>query len=296
MATMNAEEKTRHLRTELTAARAQREKIRATRDVLKIKLEGCEHQRECLARSHRDLWRRHVYPHHDTALPPEDLVEHIAFKRGTTVDAGIGLLHDGYVAVQQIKQVLDRLGGAPPGRILDFGCGCGRLTRYMGLLGEEGVRVEGCDVDAPAIAWAERHLPNSGRFFVSPDRPPLPVPEGGGFDLIVALSVFTHLPEDMQDLWLAELMNWVRPGGRLLATIHGPYFYRFVPEEKRTDFPSRGFLHCDLGRTPGLPDYYLTAFHTGDYVRDRWTRYGELETIAPMAVQLQDAVVLRRPQ
>lgn len=292
---MNAEEKIKHLRSELDALRGQRDRIRSTRDELKVKLAGESQQRATLARSHLELWRRQVYLHHDAALPAAELVEHIAFKRGTVVDAGVGLLHEGYIAVQQIKQLLDRHRDRPIGRILDFGCGCGRLTRYMGLLGEEGVRVEGCDVDAAAVEWAREHLPRSGRFFVSPDRPPLPPADEGGYDLIVALSVFTHLPEDMQDLWLAELMTQLRPGGMLVATIHGPYFYRFVPAGQRAEFLEQGFLHCDLGKTPGLPDYYLTAFHTEDYIRAHWAAHGELVAIEPMAVQLQDAVVLRRP-
>lgn len=295
---MKPEEKIDRLREELAAVRAQRDKIRATRDTLKTKLAGTEKLRATTARSHFDLWHRHIYPHHDTALPDAELVEHIAFKRDTPIDAGIAQLHEGYIAVQQIGQMLHDLGeaaGGRPRRILDFGCGYGRLSRYLRLLGAEDAQVEGCDVDAPAIAWATAHLRNSGRFFVSPDRPPLPRPDGGGYDLIIALSVFTHLPEDMQDAWLAELMGWVRPGGRLMATIHGPYFYRFIPGADRAAFDARGFLHCDLGRTPGLPDYYLTSFQSEEFVRAHWSRHGEVEAVVPMAVQLQDAVVLRRP-
>jgi len=294
---MNAQEKIQHLRKELASTRAQRDKIRATRDTLKVKLDGSEQVRATTARSHFELWRDHVYPHHDTALPSADLVEHIAYKRGVTTDAGIAQLHEGYIAVQQIKQALAPLNLPLPTRILDFGCGYGRLSRYLSLLGEPGVAVDGCDVDAPAIEWASANLVSSGTFFVNPDRPPLSLPEENRYDLIIALSVFTHLPEDMQEAWLEQLIKLLRPDGRLLATIHGPYFHRFVPADQRDAFLHHGFLHCDLGRTPGLPDYYLTSFQSDEYVRSRWSRHGEIEAIVPMAVQLQDAVIVspRRP-
>lgn len=293
---MTDEAKIERLKKDLAAVRAQREKIRATRDTLKVKLAGESRLHRLLARSHFDLWREHVHPRHDTALPPAELAEHISYKRGLEVEAGDGLLHEGYIAVQQIKQALAPHVRGPVRQILDFGCGCGRLTRYMDLLGAPGVRRVGCDVDAPAIEWAQKHLPNSGEFFASLDRPPISHAEKGAFDLIVALSVFTHLPEDMQDAWLAELMSLLRPGGLLLATFHGPYYHRFVPEELREKFGDYGFIHCDLGKTPDLPDYYLTTFHTTDYIKERWPRFGELAEIVPMAVQLQDAAILRRPE
>jgi hypothetical protein len=50
---------------------------------------------------------------------------------------------------------------------LDFGCGCGRVARYVAeapIVSE----LHGVDVDLEAIEWASRHLPS------------LPGPDGGG--------------------------------------------------------------------------------------------------------------------
>ena len=38
---------------------------------------------------------------------------------------------------------------------------------------------------------------------VNPWLPPLPFADGA-FDLVIVISVFTHLPRDSQDAWLAE--------------------------------------------------------------------------------------------
>src|SRR5439155_14229287 len=100
--------------------------------------------------------------------------------------------------------------------VLDFGCGCGRVTRYFhGLAGE----VAGSDVSDAAIEWCRANL-GFGRFEVNGPAPPL-VFEDESFDLVYALSVFTHLTDDLQLAWRDELRRVLRPDGRLLLTTHG---------------------------------------------------------------------------
>ena len=41
------------------------------------------------------------------------------------------------------------------------------------------------------------------------------------FDLVYALSVFTHLTEDLCEAWMDELYRIVKPGGAAIVTTHG---------------------------------------------------------------------------
>ncbi|MGH7411519.1 MAG: class I SAM-dependent methyltransferase, partial [Candidatus Methylomirabilis sp.] len=95
-------------------------------------------------------------------------------------------------------------------RVLDFGCGAGRLMRHFV---EEANRCEfwGCDIHRPSIEWLERHLVPPFRVVVSQQDPPLPFAEEY-FDLVLVLSVFTHL-SDSWEPWLVELRRIIRPGG-----------------------------------------------------------------------------------
>jgi predicted SAM-dependent methyltransferase len=43
-------------------------------------------------------------------------------------------------------------------------------------------------------------------------------------DLVLAPSVFTHIPLDLQASWIRELHRVLRPGGLLLADVAGPAF------------------------------------------------------------------------
>ncbi len=291
---MTSDEKLQKLRSDLASVRAQRDGIRKTRDEFKTKYHVQERWLSAVADDHLQLWAEHVMPQFDTAIPDKSLVEHIAFKAGVPVHANANLIREGWLNVRQIQTMIAPHVKEAPRSILDFGCGCGRMTRYMRILGAAGeTRVTGCDIDAEAIAWSTANLRQTGDFYVSPDNPPLPREEE--HDLVIAISVFTHLPETMQDAWLAELMKRVKPGGHLLATFHGPYYERFVPEGLREEFDRRGFVYTDLGKTPTLPDYYLTAFHKHDYVRRHWGTYGEVVEVKETAVQLQDAALIRRP-
>jgi SAM-dependent methyltransferase len=110
-------------------------------------------------------------------------------------------------------------------RILDFGCGCGRI-----LLWRLADRCElfGTDIDAEAVEWTAANLPfahldRNGQF------PPLPYPDAH-LDLVFSSSVFTHIDERSQDLWLAELRRVTKPGGYLLLTVHGERAFRHAQE------------------------------------------------------------------
>lgn len=79
----------------------------------------------------------------------------------------------------------------------------------------------GTDIDGESIDWCQSKLGHMATFTVNGFWPPLPFADGF-FDVIYSISVFTHLPEDMQTAWLAELRRVAKPGGLLLLTVHSP--------------------------------------------------------------------------
>lgn len=105
-------------------------------------------------------------------------------------------------------------------RVLDFGCGAGRTLRHF--LGEaaDGAEIWGVDIDEPSIDWVSRNLCPPLHSSRSGSEPPLPFADGH-FDLIWALSVFTHLLSPMR--WLAELHRVLASGGLLIVSYMGRY-------------------------------------------------------------------------
>ena len=182
--------------------------------------------------------------------------------------------------------------------ILDFGCGPGRAVRILRGLAPRA-HLFGADIDPEAIAWARSHYASYGDFSVAPHHPPTLYAEDR-FDFILGISVFTHLPEDMQFEWLAELRRIAKPGGFLVLTTHGEEHYGKLDADVREIMRTRGFFYGDFGwnygRSVSLPDFYQTAYHSHDYIRREWSRFFEIVEIRALGLERhQDTVLLRRP-
>jgi len=107
--------------------------------------------------------------------------------------------------------------------ILDFGCGSGRMVRWLPRAFPNAT-IYGSDVRAASIDWCRQHLSADGRarFLVNDFAPPLALPDDS-VELIYAISVFTHLDRDANRAWLAELARVCRPDGLLLLTTIGAF-------------------------------------------------------------------------
>lgn len=168
----------------------------------------------------------------------------------------------GRLAFEAITDSLAALSrtGAGLGRVLDFGCGVGRVARHWA--GMPGVELDGTDLSADAIEWARINLPFA-RFSVNGLSPGLSF-EDGRFGLAYALSVFTHLPGPMQLPWLSELGRVVRPGGLLYLTTHGSRYRTLLSPAQMAAFDA-GEVVVTGDERPG--SNHCAAFHPVPWVR-----------------------------
>ena len=102
-------------------------------------------------------------------------------------------------------------------RILDLGCGAGRMIRHLQDLART-CEVWGTDISAEHIYWCRQNLSPPFNFVTTTKTPHLPF-EDRSFQLAYCGSVFTHI-DDLADAWLLELRRVLAPGGRLYLTIH----------------------------------------------------------------------------
>lgn len=182
------------------------------------------------------------------------------------------------------------------GNILDFGCGCGRVLRNLNDLPNSS-ELHGTDIDPALVNWCRENIPWA-KFTVNSARPPSPLADSA-FDMIYAISVFTHLPEDMQHQWLAELSRITRPGGIVILTFHGRAASERLNADGQSALLKKGFLYL-VGETgklklDGLPDFYQTTYHTFEYIAREWSRYFSILKHVPQAINgHQDAVILQK--
>lgn len=149
-------------------------------------------------------------------------------------------------------------------RVLDFGCGAGRLSQ---ALAEHADEVVGLDVSAPMLETA-RSLDRSGgcvSFVLAEDSDLRAFPDGS-FDLVFTERVLQHLPRPVLEAYLAEFVRVLRPGGvaylhcttRPMWTLRG-MVWRFAPGPL-VRWAQRALLHYPASmRMTGLPEGRMAA-------------------------------------
>ena len=231
------------------------------------------------------------------ATPPRDLIQ-----RSHCGNNEQQYLVEGYSAYCGIlRSLVATIGDAAIDglrRIVDFGCGPGRLARY--LAAATGREVIAIDVDPACISWCSENLP---KVHCMPGslHPPLLL-DTGSVDGIFAVQVLTHLTmQDARD-WLTEWARWCRPGGVLALTIASDLALTRSRISAAHYASVQGKEFVVLSRNPDLDgvigevDYYHNVFYSHDHVRREWPLLGwDILSIVPGAVgNHYDLVILRR--
>jgi SAM-dependent methyltransferase len=129
-------------------------------------------------------------------------------------------------------------------RILDFGCGYGRILRAMYYFADPD-KVFGCDPSDHSIELCRQaRIPSP---IAMSDNLPTTLPFNGKFDLIYAFSVFTHLSERATNAALGTLQKQLSDDGLLVITIRPVEYWSFdknVSEVEAEQFVS---LHNRAG-------------------------------------------------
>lgn len=220
-------------------------------------------------------------------LPPEALIFRIGGSKSSAVFEQIGR-----TVAQNLTNAIQEIPPLKRGaRILDFGCGCARVLRYF-QPNFTMCKFFGSDIDQEAITWCQEHITDA-TFVVNNHLPPLPFPEKH-FDFIYSISIFTHLPEEMQFAWLEELRRVTKVGGHLVLTTHGQDLFPLALEMQQP-LAEHGFYYYKSGITDGLPEYYQTAWHTEEYVQEQWGRFFEIQKHIKHGINdHQDLILCRR--
>lgn len=192
-------------------------------------------------------------------LPPPHLVNYVTGKYDLR-----SFYNSGAQGSECINQILKKNGInlSQFKHVLDFGCGCGRVIRHWHSL--QGPQFFGTDYNADLIKWCKDHL-TFAKFKLNDSSQNLTF-DRDQFDFIYAISVFTHLAENLQQPWMRELHRILRPGGYLFFTVHGKSRLNQLSESEHQDFLS-GKLVVIRANSSGTN--YCGVFHPEQYIREK---------------------------
>lgn len=130
----------------------------------------------------------------------------------------------------------DRLGLEPGGRILDVGCGWGRLAFALRDEMGPGVEYEGFDPHTKHVQFAQKslgmahprfgvHIADIANEIYNPGGSLVPIRfrfpySDDRFDAVVAHALFRYLQPEAFEHYVAEIARVLRPGGRFLASFY----------------------------------------------------------------------------
>jgi SAM-dependent methyltransferase len=197
--------------------------------------------------------------------------------------------------------------------ILDFGCGCGRMVRFLSAYAAD-CSIHACDLNPEHVRWCHANLP-AIQVAQSAVLPPLPYADKS-FELVYSLSVFTHLSQRRVDNWISEMHRILAPGGVLIATTHGLAALETIKESAVhqkmfcldrpaisgiiENFKAKAFFFYPYDQATldmaKVGEEYGNAFIHPDYIYEHWGSDGfEVLDFLPGGLRgWQDITILRR--
>jgi SAM-dependent methyltransferase len=152
-------------------------------------------------------------------------------------------------------------------RLLDFASGYGCVARHYGNQLPD-CAVTTCDIHPQAVDFLQRELAvPSVLSAAQPEQLTLPEP----YDVVFALSFFSHMPRSSFTRWLTRLTQALAPGGHLIFTTHGlvsqaehlshavldaENFY-FAPDSEQGDLSE-----AEYGTAISGPDFVIKQLYT----------------------------------
>lgn len=119
-----------------------------------------------------------------------------------------------FLTIGKLERALLRsLGLADGQRVIDVGCGSGRLA--LQLSGLATLRYLGTDVVEDLLSYAQRLCGRRDWSFIRTDGQAIPCSNGVA-DFVCFFSVFTHLTHEATFRYLQEAKRVLKPGGRVV--------------------------------------------------------------------------------
>jgi SAM-dependent methyltransferase len=227
-----------------------------------------------------EMWASYKSRAVDHTFHPDDhMMAHHARDFGSGVEP---YLRVGESGARVVFSALANAKTEKVGRVLDFGCGHGRVARHLRAMFPDA-ELNFADVDPTCVEFCSGQF--NGRGVVTgPDFGLLELPRG--MDVIFVGSVFTHIDHERMKVLFDRLFESLASGGALIATFRGPraaVVTKGNPLQAKAYAPllemyaERGVAYQSYNR-PELGDWGISQL-TVEAIVGLGTRHGEARLI-----------------
>jgi SAM-dependent methyltransferase len=182
-------------------------------------------------REHASKWKV------SAAIHPQDFIFHFIFKHpafSNMDDAVRYYFDDARRSAELLKSILENdlsVNLTERKEMLEFASGYGAVTRHLRAV-LPAFDITSSDIHPDANDFITKELSCKS---IQSSSVPECFDAGGEYDLVFALSFFSHMPATTWSRWLSALFKPLRVGGSVIFTTHGPTSLRKIPLDASLD-------------------------------------------------------------
>lgn len=211
------------------------------------------------------------------AIHPDDFIYkfiklHFKKKGGTVSDSVEYYFNSGRDSTEKIHGILNTLNISIKKSILEFASGYGCTTRHLNKYFDNVVT---CDIHQEANLFNKNKFPYPYIKSVVNPKDFNPISQ---YDVVFALSFFSHIPEENFTNWLIALSKCLNKGGVLIFTTHGSFTNQnFFPN---IELNENGFWFKESSEQKDLSvKTYGTSICTKEFVESEIDKIGNMKIL-----------------
>ena len=193
-----------------------------------------------------------------------------------------------YASKQMVKSYLRP---QPSDVVLDFGCGVGRLAKYLSASVKH---IEGTDRAEEMIKVAQKSSPSNVNYLYTPSHE-LPYPDNH-FDKVFTYGVLQHINDEELQKVLAEIHRVMKPGGKFVGLeqtrLQSQWFGQVQLHRRVEDynqlFDAAGLQMLEAEPTLRYPSYSLSLWNR--------FRFVPAALFLPLLTVVEKKTVNRKPE
>ena len=142
-------------------------------------------------------------------------------------------IEDGNLSAKEIIEWTIKYISISEINILEWGCGVSRTVRHINKYTSNNAQIFACDINDEMIRWNTKNIENVLFSKINYNPPTTYFSEQ--FNMIYAISVFTHIDVSQQENWAKEIHRILSKDGVFLFTTHGSkYVKKLLADEQKT--------------------------------------------------------------
>ena len=193
------------------------------------------------------------------------LIDHSCFRDNRQAAVNY-YFSDGHESARKFDELVDKfLGTKPvPITVLEFASGFGCVSRHLKTFSPAKYTVVCSDIHPEAMRFISSEI---GLKTALSNEVPEQLSIGRKFDVVFALSFFSHMPDASWERWLLKLISLVADGGLLIFTTHGRQ--SSIKYLGNPPIGERGYWFAPLSEQQDLaPEQYGSTVTAPRYVFD----------------------------